>query len=317
MPLALRIGETFVGPGTTVDIDLGGTESVRVRVVCGQGAGPRLFVIAGLRGDERMGPLIADGLAAYLDPRFVHGVVYVVARAAPTAVKKKQRNLPNCGDLNRSFPGSRDGDAAQQVAFRLFRDVVTKSDFGLDLHACSDGRSSIAHARGNLSNHHIRRLCESSGATIILDTPGPARSLRRAATDFGVPTVAFESGRASRTEKAIVSEGIKGALGVMANLRMIGGEIPWRGAPTILKDARWLTSKSSGRLDVLVQPGTIVRAGEVLARIEGGENIQSPRAGLVLAVTSERQIEVGAPVCELALIVEPTNGNGKEYDDDA
>lgn len=315
MPLALRVGEKFVGPGTIADVALGGAEPLKVRVVAGQATGPKLFIVAGLHGDERVGIAIADEVAETLDARFVHGVVYIVARAAETAVKQKLRNLPECPDLNRCFPGSRQGGAAHEVAWHLFHDIVSKCDFGVDLHAAGVGRTSIPHARGNLGNHYVRRLCESFGASVILDCSGPPRSLRRAATDFGVPTFAFEAGGAGRTEKSVVQEGVRGALGVMANLRMIGGEIPWRGSPTILKDGRWLVTKAGGAIDVLTAAGASVRAGEVLARVEGGETINAPRAGLVLAVTTEKQLPAGGLVVELALVVDPALAASRSLED--
>src|SRR5205814_5032201 len=123
-----------------------------------------------------------------------------------------------------------------------------RSDFGIDLHSAPEGRSSVPHLRGNLENQHVRRICESFGATVILDSPGPPRSLRRAATEFGVPTVSFEVGGASRGEKAAVQEGVKGVLGVMSNLRMMGGEVPWRGSPTIVREARWRSEEHTSEL---------------------------------------------------------------------
>jgi hypothetical protein len=310
----VRIREKFIGPGTSAQVTLDGAEPVRVHTFCGLAPGPRFFVVAGLHGDEGLGVMIAEELAATLDPRELHGVAFVVPRAAPSAVRTKERNIPGCADLNRCFPGRRDGDAAWHVAHQIFREIASKCDFGLDLHDSGGACVNVPHARGDLNNHYVRRMCESFGATLILDGQGPARSLRRVATDHGVPTFAFEAGGVGRGEKAIILEGVRGAIGVMSNLRMLAEEIPWRGPPTVVRDARWVACQRGGKLESCAQPGEHVRAGEVVARVNGVA-LHSPRAGLVLTARHARDVEPESPVCEIAVVVEQPSARANTFEE--
>jgi hypothetical protein len=309
MPLHLRVGDKFIGPGTVSEVRLGSDEPVRVRVFCGLATGPRLFIVSGLRGDEKLSVAIAKDLGDNVDPRTLHGVVFLIPQAAADAFRKKTRHVPGGGDLNRSFPGAAGGDPAQQIAHHLYREIVTRSDFGLVLHAAPEGRVTTPHLRGNLENPYVRRMCEAFGAALILDGPGTPRSIRRVATDFGVPTISYEAGGTARSEKAAVQEGLRGVLGVMANLRMIGGEVPWRGSPTIVRDARWLTSPRAGRLDVLVQPGATTRSGDVLARVEGSDAIVAPAAVVVLTTSAARSVQAGDSVVQVATPLDVNNAS--------
>jgi hypothetical protein len=304
MPLHLRVGEKFIGPGRVEEITLGGEAGVPVKIVSGLTTGAKLFLVGGLRLGERLSPALAQEFIGALDPRHLHGVIFLVTRGTPSPPKKKSKAPPPVEDLGRSFPGKANGDPAEQLAQLIFREVVTKSDFGIELHAAPEGWMTLPHVQANLANAHVRRLCEAFGASVVLDDPGPPRSLRRVATEFGVPTLTYETGTSGRSEKTALQEGLKGINGILANLRMMGAEIPWRGAATIIQDPRWLEAKRSGRLDLLVQPGATLRAGETLARVEGTENIVAPGAVVVLAVNAARTVEAGTLVCQVASPVE-------------
>jgi hypothetical protein len=305
MPIQLRVAGTFITPGRVEEVGLG--ENLRLQVVSGLATGPKLFVVAGLHGDERLAVALAHEVAGSLDPKHLHGLVMLLPEAAPEAIQAKAHTLPGGADLDRLFPGSAKGTPAQRAAHLIFREVVTRCDFGVDLHAAPEGRVNLPHLSGHLENSHVRRLCESFGAPVIIDDPGPARSLRRTATEFGVPTITFEVGGAGRGERTALQEGVKGILGVMAGLKMVGGEVPWRGSPSIVRNASWIEAPREGKLDVVVQPGATLRTGDLIARIDGADAVTAPRPVLVLAVSAGRTAKAGEPVCHVATPVETNN----------
>lgn len=314
MPPEVRIGDKTVRAGQSAVVDLGDGVPVRVHVFCGEHAGPRFFVAAGLHGGEGLGCHIAREVCAAIEPRELSGVIYVVPNALAGVPRGGKRgdergagSPAGALDLDRCFPGKPDGSELERLAHRLFKDVARRCDYGLLLHDPGDGRLGLPHARGHLANHHVRRMCESFGSTMILDTEGAARSLRRLATTYGVPTFEYEAGHVGRSDKHVLSECVRGVFGVMSDLRMLSHEIPWRGAPTILRDARWAQTRHAGRIENLALPGHTVRAGEIVARVEG-EAVHSPKAGLVLTASHQRAVREGGSVVEVASVVEQSNG---------
>ena len=122
MPLHLRVGDKFIGPGSVGEVLLrAGDESVRVLVYSGLSTGSRLFMVAGLHGNEKLSLNIAREVSESLDPRQLHGVVLLVPEASATAIRDATRDVPGSGDLNRAFPGDPKGDGAHQIAYALFR----------------------------------------------------------------------------------------------------------------------------------------------------------------------------------------------------
>ena len=304
MPLYLRVGEKFIGPGRVEEVRLGGEAGVPVKIVSGLTTGAKLFLVGGLRLGEKLSAALAQEFVGALDPRHLHGVLFLVTRGTPTPPRKKSKAPPPVEDIGRFFPGKLKGEPAEQLAQAIFREVVAKSDFGIELRSAPEGWMTLPHVEANLSNTHVRRLCEAFGAGVVLDDPGPPRSLRRVATEFGVPTITYEVGSGGRSEKTALQEGLKGINGILANLRMMGAEIPWRGAPSVIQDPCWLVAKRGGRLDALVQPGATLRAGEAIARIEGTESIVAPGPVVVLSMSSARNVDAGVPVCQVATALE-------------
>ena len=57
------------------------------------------------------------------------------------------RYMPDRRDLNRSFPGSDQGSLASLLADLFFREVVKRSQYGIDLHTAALHRSNLPQIR--------------------------------------------------------------------------------------------------------------------------------------------------------------------------
>jgi hypothetical protein len=112
-------------PVIEVELPSGDTVSVVRRRFSG-GPGPRVAVVAGIRGDAPEGVRVAHELITFLsgvEDRLA-GTVDVYPCANPLAA---HRGLPRWpffdSDLNRLFPGDDDGHPPERVAAALNRDV--------------------------------------------------------------------------------------------------------------------------------------------------------------------------------------------------
>ena len=79
----------------------------------------------------------------------------------------------------------------------LFREVVTKSDFGIDLHTAGAERTNYAQVRADLTQPHVASLAAAFGCPLIVDSPGPDRSLRSTAVAANQRNGCVESGGTS------------------------------------------------------------------------------------------------------------------------
>ncbi len=96
----------------------------------GAQSGPTIVVIGGLHGDEKAGYLAARQLQKWSVTR---GKLVLLPDANRIAIEANQRFVGR--NMNRLFPGQKNGDAMQQLAFEIW-DLIksSKPDLVLTLH---------------------------------------------------------------------------------------------------------------------------------------------------------------------------------------
>jgi predicted deacylase len=309
----LRFGGTLVGAGETADLRLKVAESyaaepvsIPLTVVRG-GPGPTVFITATVHGDELNGVGI---LRALLDERSfaaLAGTLIAVPVANVPGFLALDRGLPDRRDLNRSFPGRRGGSLAARLAEVLFREVVSKSDFGIDLHTAGAERTNYPQLRADLSRPHVAALAEAFGCPLIVDAPGPEKSLRRTAVAAGVPTIVYEAGSPLRFERPFIEIGVAGILNVLRSLGMLPGAVVQPPVRLVVRRTRWVRATVGGIVELKVQTGQAIRRGDPISIHtnpfgRGRSVLASPRSGLVLGLTQTPLVHPGDAVCNLAVL---------------
>ena len=311
---AFEISGIRVAAGETREIFLKVSESylssgiqIPITVIRGREPGPVAFVTAAVHGDEINGVDIVRRLIFDLNHENLRGTLIAIPVVNIPGFLSQTRYLPYHRDLNRFFPGKRKGNNADRIAWRLFKEVISRCDFGIDLHTAADGRLNLPHVRGDMSSPRIRALARSFGSTVMVDQPGTKGSLRREATDSGVPTILFEAGETGRFSTRISLEGLRGVLGVlqMTGMWPSGGEIPSPPFQVIVKASDWIRAEKGGILDLSVKPGDLVYEGDLIGSIFNpfGRTVTRIRAvhtGIVIGVTTAPLTIPGTGVAHVA-----------------
>lgn len=99
--------------------------------------GPRLFIQCLIHGGENVGPIAAARFLRGLDLKQLKGSIAVLLCANPLGQRMHSRLIPQDGtNLNRIFPGKRDGSVGEQIAHRLLELAAAEGgDAVLDLHS--------------------------------------------------------------------------------------------------------------------------------------------------------------------------------------
>jgi predicted deacylase len=308
---ALRFAGTLVGEGETADLKLKVAESytaeplsIPLTVVRG-GAGPTVFITATVHGDELIGVGILRSLLNDCSFDELAGTLIAVPVANVPGFLALERRVPDRRDLNRCFPGSRGGSLASRLAEVLFREVVSKSDFGIDLHTAGADRTNHPQIRGDLDQPHVAALAAAFGCPLIVDSPGPERSLRRTAVAAGVPTIVYEAGSPRRFERPFIEIGVAGILNVLRSLGMLPGAIRQPPLTLVLKRTLWVRATSGGIVDMKVELGQPLHKGDPISLHtnpfgRGKSLLASPHDGVVLGLTQIPVVHPGDAVCHLA-----------------
>lgn len=298
-------------PGCSHDVSLPISESyssmtveIQLHIQRAKEDGPVVFVTAALHGDEINGTGTIHQLILDEDFRLLKGSVILVPVLNLLAFDRHSRYLPDRRDLNRSFPGSVEGSLASRMARTIFDEIVSRCDYGIDLHTASIRRTNYPSVRGDLSNPEVKRLAQAFGSEIIINGKGPRGAFRREACRSGCPTIIMEGGEVWKVEPGIVASGVRGIKNVLRSFGMLGGEVDSPDYQIIIKKSKWIRADRGGFLHFHVKPGDLVEKDQPLATnstILGREHstLYAPFNGVVIGMTSLPAISPGEPICNI------------------
>jgi predicted deacylase len=292
---SIQIGDTDVAPGKRESIDLpvadlytGTSLHMPVKVVHGKQEGPVLFVAAAVHGDELNGVEIVRRLLAQKSLRRIRGTLIAVPVVNVHGFLNQSRYLPDRRDLNRSFPGSQKGSIASRMANTFLKEIVSKADYGIDLHTGAINRSNFPQIRANLDDSATKELAYAFAAPVIVNASIRDGSLRSCAAEQKFPMLVYEAGEALRFDETCIRAGLRGVLRVMRYLEMLP---PLKKSkqvqPVVAASTSWVRAPSSGIVSRKVGLGARVKEAEVLAVVgdplgEAQEKVWAPFDGIVI-----------------------------------
>ena len=217
--------------------------------------GPTGFITAALHGDELNGTGAIRSLICDDAVELRRGALILVPILNLLGFNNHSRYLPDRRDLNRCFPGSPTGSLAGRIAHLIFAEIVSRCDFGIDLHTASIRRTNYPNVRADMRDDETRGMAESFGTELILNSVGPEGALRREACNVQCPTIVLEGGEVWKVEPAIVATAVRGIKNVLRSFDMIKGEVEKPEKQVIIERAKWVRADKGGFLQFHVHPG--------------------------------------------------------------
>ncbi|MDX1459936.1 MAG: succinylglutamate desuccinylase/aspartoacylase family protein [Xanthomonadales bacterium] len=269
-----------------------------VLVAHGSSPGPTMCLFAAVHGDELNGVEVVRRIMFDLKLEKLVGTVVGVPIANVFGFIRSSRYLPDRRDLNRSFPGSVSGSMASRFAHALFTQVVLRCHVLVDIHTGSFFRVNLPQLRADLTLPDVLELSRKFGDIAVLHSKGPTGSLRRAATDVGIPTVTLEAGGPSRFQEEAVEAGVEAIEVLLGELGMIRRP-RWRNNPQpVFYDSTWVRAETGGILLVDVELGEKVDKGQPLGTvtdpIENRQQVlKAPFRGRILGMSLNRVVMPG------------------------
>jgi predicted deacylase len=224
-------------------------------------------------------------------PRELSGMLIGVPVANVHGLRRSSRYLPDQRDLNRFFPGHPGGSSASRIASALFEGVVRHCEALVDFHTGSQQRTNLPQLRGDLRVPRILELAKGFGTGEIVQNGGRPGTLRRAASDVGIPAITFEAGEPGRFQAHEIDRGVEGVRGLLASWRMVPGG-PLRKRLRVYYRSRWLRVNDGGIFLTQRKLGDTVQVGEVLGTVT--DPVTNERA-TVIAPLDGRIIGMAVP----------------------
>ncbi|MFC3052930.1 succinylglutamate desuccinylase/aspartoacylase family protein [Kordiimonas pumila] len=313
---SFSIGTRRIAPGTreTVSLPVSVTSdhtpvSLAVQVVHGRRPGPTMFVSAAVHGDEVIGVEIVRRLLRAPSLDRLKGTLLAVPIVNSFGFMNRSRYLPDRRDLNRSFPGSPKGSLASRLAHIFMREIVIRSDFGIDLHSAAIHRANLPQIRVSSKKPETLALAEAFGAPLVLRSALREGSLRKAAGEKNIDVLLYEAGEGLRFDEFAVRAGVTGILRIMNKLGMVSakGITKPKASPIWSKSSQWVRAPAGGLLRTFKQIGEEVKAGELLGVVsdpfgEVDAEICAEDGGLVIGRTNLPVVNEGDGLFHIASV---------------
>lgn len=308
------LGESIpLGTGRRLDLGLASlfTDTpVEVPVIVERAAvpGPTVLITAGIHGDEVNGMEVVRQVISHGVNRPVRGSIICIPVINVFGFIGKSRYFPDGRDLNRVFPGIKNGSLASRVAWRITNEVLPVTDLCLDFHTGGGDRYNAAQVRIAPDDARLRQLAEVFHAPFTLVEPLIAGSYRETCGKLGIPALLNESGMSLNLDKAIAREAVEGTIRLLAYLGMLapGIRVPVPGHRNIaVADSKWVRAPRPGFLHVKVAMHQHVEEGDVLCTLSDpygswSEALAAPRSGYVINISRAPMVYEGDAVFNLA-----------------
>jgi len=279
---------------------------VSVLVVNGKEPGPTLCLTAAVHGDELNGIEIVRRIVHETKAEQLRGTIVGVPIVNLEGFKRATRYLPDRRDLNRYFPGSATGSYASRIAHSFFENIVRDCDYLIDIHTGSLDRTNLPQLRADLNNRAVADLAEKMGSIVVLQSRGGLGTLRRAATDAGIPAVTIETGAPNNLQKEAVEKGVDSVKSAMRSLDLIESKRWERSKEPVYFRSRWVRAQTGGILFSRVELGDRVKPGTVLGLISNPvtnktTRLKSSIEGRVIGMSLNRIMHPGFAAYHIGL----------------
>jgi predicted deacylase len=245
--------------------------------------GPVLWLTACGHGDEVAGIVVIQEIFKIISRySLIRGALYAFPLMNPLGFEATSRNIIlSEEDLNRSFPGNKQGSLAQRIADTIFSFIMqTGPALVLDLH--NDWIQSIPYALIDPHPGHeykevyekTKLYCRKTGLIAIRERDVIKNTLSHSLLQHHIPAVTLELGESYIVNEKNIELGVKVILNVLSSLEMISPlkesfvfplmkNVPKR----ILTYSDKPLSSSSGIIRFLIKPGDVVIKDQPVAKI--------------------------------------------------
>jgi len=314
-----HIGKHSIDPGSRVTVDLPVSVlsndtpmNLPVHVLHGAKPGPVLFLSGVVHGDEIQGVEIIRRVLRHGSLEILAGTLLAIPIVNAFGFLNHSRYMPDRRDLNRSFPGSDKGSLASLLADLFMREVVLRSQYGIDLHTAALHRSNLPQIRISPGEPELLELAQTFGPPVVLVSKLREGTLRQCARDAGVKMLLYEGGEALRFDEVAIRARTLGILRVMKSFGMIGAPAVSRGKvpPALSHSSTWLRAVEGGILRARCGIGDRVIKGETVAEIsdplgERPARIICEGDGIVIGRTNLPVVNRGDALYHVALMKDP------------
>jgi len=299
-----------------VDDGLGRPICVPVIILKGKNTQPVLGLVAAIHGNELNGIPVIQRVTEQVEVSQLKGTILAIPGLNAVSLQQHRRTYVDETDLNRVFPGKKDGNRAQQYVWAIHEKILPQVDYLIDLHTASFGRENCLYVRADLQDERIAALASWQEADVLLSSGGKAsvnasaasRTMRAQAMLDGIPCITVELGNPQVYQEEIIQRGVRSIQNTLRGLEMLPGTAR---KPEVLRCKRsfWIYLVRGGYLEVPVQVAQRIEEGQVIGVLRNPFGViiktyYAPQDGIVIGRSNNPVNRSGGRIIHLGIIDE-------------
>ncbi|WP_452601441.1 succinylglutamate desuccinylase/aspartoacylase family protein [Pontimicrobium sp. MEBiC06410] len=232
--------------------------------------GPTILMTAGIHGDEVNGVEIVRQIIAKGINKPKIGTTICIPVLNVFGFINMEREFPDGRDLNRVFPGSKNGSLASRVAYQLVTEIVPHVDFVLDFHTGGALRFNAPQIRIQKGNRDFDIIAEIFGAPFILYSKNTGKTFRNTCNKMGIPILLFEGGKSFHIDTNVTNTGVNGAKRILDHygmLKKIFSTSKPKKPCIYISESKWVRAKYSGMFKSSVTINTYIEKNQKIGNI--------------------------------------------------
>lgn len=269
----------------------------------------RISIVTGIHGDELEGQYVCFELLRRIRAAQdkLSGIVDIYPAMNPLGIDSITRGIPAFDlDMNRLFPGNREGDMTEYLADKIVEDL-TGSDVCIDIHASNIYLTEIPQIR--INELHKEKLVPLArkvnvdfiwvhGANTVLEA-----TLAHSLNSRGTPTLVVEMGVGMRITKTYGIQLVDGIMNLMREMGIWQGETKEPRDPIIseaLDDVCYLNAPVAGVFVPSVRHWEKLKEGELIGSIidplkgEVLHEVTAPVSGYLFTIREYPIVDAGS-----------------------
>lgn len=307
------INSQVISPGECKQIALNSYElhtktkiEIPVFVFRSNKTGPTLLLCAGMHGEETNGIEIIRKIITRDEIKKLNcGSVIAIPVINSVSFLFGSRDLPDGRDLNRCFPGKKNGSFGSRIAYDIMQEIIPLIDFGVDFHTGGAKINNTPQIRCVFEFAENVALAKKFSPPIIIDSPYREGTFRKEAAKKGKPILVYEGGESMRFDYTAINEGVNGCLRLLKNYKMIDIDAPNNHSVKIKKDT-WIRATVSGLFHMNASNGAYIEKGDLLGVIcnpFGGieHQIRSTADGYIVGINNQPVVNQGDALIHIGM----------------
>lgn len=287
---------------------------VPLLIAKGSKDGKVLGLTAAIHGNELNGIAIIQNIFKNLDPIRLKGAIIGIPGINPLSIFNHERRFIDEEDLNRNFPGKKNGNRSQQMAFEISEKVLSHFDFHVDMHTASFGRVNTMYGRGDMQNDTLAAMLQLQQPDIIVSNKGKpsfgsvgGETMRAAAIGKDIKSITLEYGNPQVYQPEMIMRGEKGIENLMIWLKIKDGTVEIPKVEQVCSKSYWMFTNHGGLLEVQVALNEKVTKGQRVAVLKNPfgavlEEYYAPEDGIVIGKSTNPANISGGRIIHLGIL---------------